>query len=198
LIASAQYRFGGDGLSHEGFQAILGISLTSPGNLADNPLTALGVHAWIVELPRPGDQTPGRLILNPSMSEQAAYRHFAINEHGQIAGCLINHSSNAQICRPVLLDSGASGVEALIPDVSQPQLWEPGTVASLSLASDDTEASWAIDFESTAIHSPGHVAVLPQGKAPFPHISAGSLPYYAFSVLYSSGDAWIGLAKRSD
>ena len=60
-----------DGLPDEGFKAILGTDM-APEKVA-NPLTAMGVRRWIVELPRPGERGPGRLILNPTREETEGY-----------------------------------------------------------------------------------------------------------------------------
>jgi hypothetical protein len=197
-IDAASYRLGGEGVVGQGFEALIGISVTASGRQADNPLSALGINAWIVELPRPGDSAPGKLILNPTDEEQRAYAHFPVNERGQIDGCLINRTSNEQICKPMLLDSGETGVIAAIPDVSRAQPWTAGTPASLSFATAGADTPLTIQFESQAPRAPGFVAVVPQGDTPFPHIFAGALPYFSLSVLYRSDESWIGLAKRAD
>jgi hypothetical protein len=197
-IDYASFRLGGEGVVEQGFEALLGISVTAAGRQADNPLSALGVDAWIVELPRPGDSAPGKLILNPTADEQRAYAHFPVNERGQIDGCLKNRTSNEQICKPILLDTGETGVIAAIPDVSRPQPWAEGTPALLSFAAGAADTPLTFEFNSQAPRAPGFVVVVPQGDAPFPHIFAGALPYFSFSVLYRRDESWIGLAKRAD
>jgi len=56
LVSAAQYGIQGDGLPGEGFVAIMGVNMGH--DPVPNPLIALGVKRWIVELPRPGETTP--------------------------------------------------------------------------------------------------------------------------------------------
>jgi len=69
------YRIGGDGLPHEGFDAILGLAMLrsdGPG-FAANPLAVSGSRRWIVSLPRPGGSSQGRLVVNPGTADLVGF-----------------------------------------------------------------------------------------------------------------------------
>ena len=65
------YGIGADGLPGEGFHALVGTKM-GPSDIS-NPLMTIGVRRWIVELPRPGADTPGQLVLNPRDDEIADF-----------------------------------------------------------------------------------------------------------------------------
>jgi hypothetical protein len=75
-LSPADYKIGGNGLTREGFEAIIGVSMALPATpeAAINPLAFIGDRAWIVILPRPTDKKPGRLIVNPSASDRQGFR----------------------------------------------------------------------------------------------------------------------------
>ena len=66
------YGFLGNGLPGEGFRALLGGSMGP--TTVDTPLKLVGARRWIIELPRPGETRPGRLVLNPTAAEVAEFR----------------------------------------------------------------------------------------------------------------------------
>src|SRR4051812_1605151 len=116
-VPAEQYGVQSDGLPNEGFRAILGANM-APARIG-NPFIALGARRWIVELPRPGEAQPGRLILNPTDAELAGYiavplaaihaRQEGGGLHDSVPGCLVNTRTQARACGAVLLDSGAPG-----------------------------------------------------------------------------------------
>jgi hypothetical protein len=190
------YGFQGDGLSGEGFDAILGLNLAD-GEVA-NPLPALGVERWIIELPR--GAVPGRLILNPSDQTVRAYRRVALNPafaqsrggiHDAVAGCLINRASGERQCLPVLLDTGAAGI-ALVGAEGAGQAWSEGTPASLELGED---AAVRLDFVIGLRDHASRMSVAPL-KRGNPRLVLGPLPFYGFSVLYDHQQQSLGLLPR--
>ena len=102
-IPGAQYGVQGDGLPGEGFKAILGVNMADaevPGLFA-----GIGARRWIVELPRPGETAPGRIVLNPTDAETQGFVALPVVEryadrkgglHDAVAGCLQNTSSRAR------------------------------------------------------------------------------------------------------
>ena len=120
-LEEADYRIGGDGLPREGFTAILGVSMRAPqvSSPALNPLDFIGDRRWIIVLPRPGDDAPGKLIINPDQHEMAGFKNFPVALHrgaasdgpellnSQMPGCLDGRAADQDDCRPVPMDTGA-------------------------------------------------------------------------------------------
>ncbi|RFB77941.1 hypothetical protein [Methylovirgula sp. 4M-Z18] len=111
------YGIGGDGIPNQGFQAILGVSIHKPRIplAAGNPLSDLG-DSWIVELPLPGDSSPGRLIINPTAAERKGYKMSSVPKPqvdpatGGISPDTVNKFSvcpKRSHCETVKLDTGA-------------------------------------------------------------------------------------------
>jgi len=174
-------------------RARIGVSLGASD--ADNPLAELGNGVWIIELPRPGDAAPGRVILNPGADDIAGYTRLAVNrETGQVPGCAVNGTGKLSVCGNVLPDTGGNGltVEARQRPSSFP--WADGTPAILAL--DDARGD-KIGMDFTIRHVPGDPAALhwAQGNFPEPRIS-GSLPFLGFSILFDSHRHEIGFKPR--
>lgn len=136
-VALAQYGIEGDSLPGQGFKAILGINMSR--TRIDNPFIALGVRRWIVELPQPGEQIPGRIILNPTDADVAGFMLFPLDpalyglgggRNDALRGCLINDTSKAKACGAVTLDSGAPGIEVHNSGLGASP-WASGTRATL-------------------------------------------------------------------
>jgi hypothetical protein len=121
-VTQDDYGIGGDGLPHEGFDAILGLSMRVPDvpDAAINPLLAMGAKKWIIILPKPGDAGPGKLIINPSASDQLGFHAVSLrtlpsrNVSGrpqvidtEIPDCPDRQLDQQVVCPPILLDSGA-------------------------------------------------------------------------------------------
>ncbi len=116
----ADYRIASEGRASQGFQAILGISfgVSAGANSLPNPLATIASN-WIVELPLPGSNEPGRLILNPGRAERSGFQIFALDDSARnwngplragIAGCVLTGSAGTRHCGVIGFDSGAQSV----------------------------------------------------------------------------------------
>ena len=189
----ASFGFAGDGVPGKGYRAILGVSL-QPAD-ADNPLAAIGDGVWIIDLPRPGDGAPGRLVLNPTPEEVAGYTLFHLApDRPAIPGCLFNLDNKAQVCGHVLLDTGQPSL--LVSGRQKPESfpWADGTHAALEL---QDERGTKIAAGLTIHQTPGSPFSLHAQNGPMPiDRIAGSAPFFAFSVLFDSKAHVIGLKAR--
>jgi len=190
-ISPASYGILGDGLAGQGFQAIVGIGFAS--DPIPNPLIAIGVERWIVELPRPGDIAPGRLILNPAENEVARYKQFDLMKGGNlIAGCIVAEQSTRKLCAPAILDSGANGlrVQGGKPDDVLPQ----GTPALLTIGDRAGTVSMPVVIGSR--DQAAGMRLYPPRDAGGLTFNFGIAPYFRWSVLYNARDHRIGIAER--
>jgi hypothetical protein len=198
-VKPEEFGIQGSGLPNEGFKAILGINMAS--DTAPNPLMTMGVKRWIIELPRPGEGKPGRLVLNPSDAEVADYKLFHIDGqfsgqrgglHDAIQGCIVNQSTKRTYCGPTDLDTGAPTVEVMMPDA--PEAWRPPTPVTFAFY-EKGKPVIATDF--TIGDGPGsYLSFRPQPRAPGPRIMLGILPYFSFSALYDPDAKMVGLKAR--
>lgn len=203
-LGPADYRIGGDGLPREGFQAILGISMgTGP---VDNPLRRLGAQTWIVFLPRPGEHRPGALILNPDPGELADYMLFPTEQrlknlpggamfHDGIPGCLIIEKSGKRICGPTLLDTGAPGFGITSSNPADRGGWSRGdrlAIVFRNRQGGEVEAR----FQAGAGRPSQFSTSAQDADQTETHISAGTLPYFLFSVFYDDQRHLVGLRRR--
>ncbi len=191
-------RFGvqGDGLPGEGFKAIAGVIM---GDVAiPSLLNGVGARSWIVELPRPGEAAPGRLVVNPSAEETAGYVRLKVSGgrsglHDSVPGCL-RAQGGANVCGQVTFDSGAPGVQVL----GAGRFEAAGQAARLEIGPAGAPvAATGLVFGRRAQSS--HLAVEPPPRALEGRgavIRAGILPYYAWSVLYDPGAGEIGVKAR--
>jgi hypothetical protein len=189
----------GDGLPHEGFDAILGVNLAK--TFIDNPFAAVGARRWIIELPRPAERS-GRLILNPSPQEVegfvmtptlAAFRSLGTGLHDAVAGCIVHLRNDTRRCGALLMDTGAPGIRLVN---LEDEAWLPGDKAEFVIL-DATQK--AIASERFIINTRAHASHVIQGKArqpPGPVIFAGLTPYFAFSILYDATSGQIGFRER--
>jgi hypothetical protein len=192
-LTARDFSFAEEAHMAEPNRARIGIRL-APSD-ADNPLAKMGDGVWIVELPRPGDTAPGRLILNPLAEEAAVYKRLHVDpETGMTGGCVIDGSGSQRICGHVLPDTGGNGmiVEARQRPSSFP--WPNGTLAVLALV-DDRDAKFGMSF--TVKHVPGDPENLhwQQADPPEPRIS-GSYPFLGHSVLFDATRHEIGFKPR--
>src|SRR5262249_55093552 len=204
-LSQADYRIGGDGLPKEGFDAILGIAMgTGP---VDNPLRRLGAETWIIILPRPSEDRPGTLILNPNAGELAGYTWFPTEHrlkdlpggaefHDGIPGCLVIKKSGKRICGPTLLDTGAPGISINSSDPADRNGWSKGDRFAIIFRNRQGGEVQA-GFEAGA-GAPSRLSTsAPQdGSRREVHISAGTLPYFLFYVFYDDKRQLIGLKPR--
>lgn len=191
-VDQAGYRIMGDGVAGQGFVAIIGVGL-APDPVA-NPLVQLGARRWIVELPRPGDTTPGRLILNPTDDEVARYKQFAVIGGNMVAACVTapQYKPKYKLCRPAMLDSGANGlrVQGGKPEDVLPQ----GTAADITIGDQDGTAAMPVVIGRRELAS-GMRLVPPRPQGP-PSLSLGVAPYLYWSVLYDADHRRVGLVPR--
>jgi hypothetical protein len=194
------YGIASDGLPDEGFKAILGTDMDRAR--IGNPLTALGVRRWIVELPRPGHPDEGRLILNPSPADAADFIMLPIvgpyaqisggGLHDALPGCLVHEG--ARICGPVLLDTGSSFMVVANGHVTDP--WPDGDPAALELYGPDGAVAARAGFTLGSRDAATRLSWRTEARAPRPSIFAGAAPYFAWSVLYDARRQAIGVKPR--
>jgi hypothetical protein len=202
-IPLAQYGIQGDGLPGEGFKAILGANMAHAP--AENPLAAVGAARWIVELPRPGEGRPGRLVLNPADDEVRDYVRLKLlpnfreqrgGMHDAVAGCLVNEAAQARACGALLMDTGAPGLDVVNGKLGGTP-WAPGTPATLVLAEPDGQVRAA---EKLTIGLRQHASRLNYSQEPRftgTILRMGLSPYFAFSVLYDPSAGEIGVKPRA-
>lgn len=203
-VSPADYRIGGDGLPGQGFGAIIGTN-TGAGADAGNPLWWLDAHAWIIVLPRPGDENSGTLIINPNADDRSGFVEIAIDRtlrslpsagafHDAIPGCLVLEAAHKRICGPTLLDTGAPGLHISSADMADLAGWTHGDPIALVFRNSQGDevgarflAGAGRPAKITSEHKPGQ---------PGTRISAGSLPYFELAVLYDDEQHVIGLKRR--
>lgn len=198
-LGVADYGIQGDGLKNEGFPAILGINMAD--NSVTNPLMALGVVRWIVELPQPGKDGTGRLILDPTNEEVANFTRLPLipalltrnsGVHDAIPGCVVRTDTDAKFCGPVMFDSGAPGLRISLPEFNSP--WPAGTPGQLVVGGNGQNV--ALAFTTGRREQASGMFQERIGANAVPHISAGLMPYFGWSVLYEPNAKSIGLKPR--
>jgi hypothetical protein len=193
-MTRADYGVRGNSLTAGRFRAILGVNSASAD--IDNPLLALGVKRWIVELPRPGET--GKLILNPGDAELAGFARLpTITNLGaqgglkdSVQGCLVDGETKARDCGALVLDSGAPNIRLV-----HGKLDGMNDGAPAALAFYDADGVRAI--ANFTIGNPAMGTRLradSDGRLSFTAIFAGTAPYLAFDVLYDGAE--IGLRPR--
>ena len=205
-ISPQDYRIGGSGLPRQGFRAIIGINTgAGVGAEAINPIERLGTHSWIVVLPRPGDKNPGTLVINPGPDDRSGYVNLPTDEilrklpaaggfHDAVSGCLALEKTNKRICGPTLLDTGAPGFHISSSHKEDLGGWSRGDRVAL-VFKDSRGAEVATRFTAGA-GGPSTFTMQASPDQPRTRISAGSLPYFDFSVLYDDEQRVIGLKPR--
>jgi hypothetical protein len=107
------YRIAGE------FKAILGIDFGN-GNLP-NPLPGLGTSRWIIDLSK------DRIILDPDESDLVGFTFYQVAKEAlvrndgfrsAISGCLVARRTGDQICGPILLDTGNTGIAVKTKDTA--------------------------------------------------------------------------------
>jgi hypothetical protein len=195
-VRFADYRLGGNGVPRQGYGAIFGIKMRSADGV--NPLVQAGANSWIVTLPRPGETRPGMLILNPASGDRSGYTLFPVNGgaffHDHIAGCLVRVSPPKQVCGPTELDTGASELLILSPNASDLSGWKAGQ--SLEIVFKNPEGAELSTKSVVDSNRLSHIFTIHLPEATRIYMSAGLLPYFAFSVLYDAENDVIGLKRR--
>lgn len=183
-VALSAYGIQGDGIAGQGFAAIFGIRLKH--DEIDNPLVQLGVHRWIVELPRlAGEQ--GRIVLNPDDAEVSGYARIAVDSDGTTPGCL---TGPEKICGRAFFDSGAAGLRVLRAAPFRP--WANGTAATIGVGTGANAHSIAVTIGRRDQAS----ALLYVSGGADTRLSLGFAPYFQWSVLYDADRRQIGLKPR--
>ena len=199
-----KYGIASDGLPGEGFKAIVGIDM-APGKVG-NPLRALGVKRWIVELPRPGEGA-GRLILNPTDAETAGFALSPLAApyaherggglHDAAPGCLSNRETRVQACGVVLLDTGSYFLSVLNGPPDGPP-WPEGSTADLELFDAagqlTVRAPFVLGDRDLGTRFVARREPLVYGVV----ILAGAAPYFTHAVVYDAVHSRIGLKPRRD
>ncbi len=190
-VSGEAFGIEGGGVPGQGFAAIMGIGLQA--NAVPNPLRTAGAHRWIVELPRPGDGTPGRLILNPDDSELSTYRRFRMtdDEANHVAGCLAL-AGEPPICGLAEIDTGAPGLRIASADAHEPV--RPGTAAEIAIG--DSTASLRATVETGRRDQATRLQFERDSKARPPHLYLGIAPYFIWSVLVDADKREVGLKPR--
>lgn len=202
-VKPEDYRIAGDGYPNKGFNAILGLSLRKAPVAAgaDNPLTVTGDAAWIVVLPRPGSPSPGHLIVNPDAKEREGFAMMRLEAQGggwadtMLAGCLVDEQSKDRFCGKTLLDSGAPGVVVNSEKATEPSVWPPGRAATLEIG--EPPKSIAVSF-STSDQWSNRVHIRPPRDGEAVRVSAGTLPFFHYAILYDAKAGAMGFKRRED
>lgn len=197
-VAAKDYRIGGRGA--QGFMIILGANMAASD--APNPLAAMA-DSWIIELPRPGSSQPGRLILNPNDADRAGFSKVQLDPvfanlkagfHDSVPGCVRTVDRAQSVCGPMLLDSGAPQVEIAFGASTKPQDFKTGASAAVVIA--PVEGPPLVAPFTVGRGLAANLETHPGEGQPRNRISAGVLPFYAFSVLYEPHTRFLGLKPR--
>jgi hypothetical protein len=192
-LAPSSYGLMGSGQPGQGFTAIIGTRLEI-GRIA-NPFPGLGVHRWIVHLPQRGRGT-GTLVLNPDARDTAGFIPLTASGRGTVRGCLALALSGARsLCGPTLLDTGAPGLSVL--GAERPPAWRPDRRARIGFAPTQPRPAPAIGFV-TGDRDHGATANFKPQAGNQVVIHAGTLPFYAYDVLFDADANTIALRPNPD
>ena len=201
LVSQDKFGLMGEGLPGRGYRAIMGINMAQAD--VPNPLIAIGARWWIVELPRPGEAAPGKLILNPGDDEIKGFVMLPIlpqfrarqgGLHDAIAGCILDSATKAKACGAMVLDSGAPGIRIVNSDLSNSDL-QNGASGLLAFY-DGGSLRAAEQFTAFSRAQATHIEIRTAPRPPLTAIYAGLTPYFAFDVLYDPAKGMIGLKPR--
>lgn len=201
-VTLAKYGIQGDGLPGEGFKAILGVNMARAD--VDSLFRSIGARRWIIELPRPGEARPGRIVLNPTDAEVEGYVRLPVLDafsdrrggaHDAVAGCLAKETNRQRICGAVILDTGAPGLRVAGRDIDGPP-WPNETPAQLVFADASGKVQAAERLVIGRRAQASHLSFEPRPQARVTIIYAGLAPYFAYSVLYDPEHGTIGLKPR--
>jgi hypothetical protein len=208
MVAAQDYGIGGDGISGQGFQAILGVSLVTEGGASytANPLTHIGARKWIIELPEPGQSADGSLILNPGAADLQGFQMFSLTPAPSVgvgldagwvdslAGCLNDGTNGQNICGPAILDTGSPGVIADIAGGTTAPLWGQNDKVTMSFSS----GNQSLSLPFVADRNPGTGLLQEPAQGNATRLLDGFLPFFYFDVLYDAADGAIGMRARQD
>ncbi|MEG3175417.1 hypothetical protein U1872_04185 [Sphingomonas sp. RB3P16] len=192
-------RFGiqGNGLPGEGFRAILGVGLGRAD--VPNPFQEIGAHRWIIELPRPGEPSSGRLILNPSDEQSVGFAPLALADthrtrvNDAVRACL-QHDGGKPICAPTLIDSGAPGLELV--NHSADRGWTEGTAAQLTFGDTADTESMGVRFTVGRRTQASRFSAVTDPRVDGVRIRSGLLTYFAYDILYDADHGTLAIKAR--
>ena len=186
----ATFGIQGDGAPGEGFAAILGVNLRPAG--APNPWEALGVRRWIVELPRPGDPGPGRIILNPTDADLAGFTvHRLLPDDNTVPACLSGPPPLGQVCAPAVLDTGAPGLAVV--DTKPHPTQAPAMPVTLTMGTTNQART---DLVTERRDQATHLILARGADVTHPLLFLGVAPYWRYAVFYDAGAHMIGFRPR--
>jgi hypothetical protein len=201
-VKLAQFGIQGDGLPGEGFKAIIGVNMAAAE--VASPLRAIGAKRWIIELPLPGAGKPGRLIFNPTDDEVKGYARSPIQSefssdpggfHDAVQGCLLNVSSKAKVCGPLVLDTGAPGLQAVNARLGQ-KPWASGARSTLAFYDRKGDATAVAQFNIGERNHASNLIFRDEPRLNGARIFSGLTGYFAFFVLYDPGAKELGFLAR--
>ena len=205
-IKAEDYRIAGDGFARQGFLAILGLSMrrAATDDSAWNPLMSLGDRSWILVLPLPGSAEPGHLVIDPDATDRAAFVTLQLRPEGEVSGrltgwadaalpgCLVPPNGATSLCGETVLDSGAPGVVVGTGSVSAPQKWEAGEAARLEIGG----AGGPVSLPFTSGGEDASRVILHPSHGDLARMSAGTLPFLSYEVLYDAKTGKMGFKPR--
>lgn len=191
-LPATDYRIGGNGIAGQGFLAIIGTGLHA--DTVPNPLVALGIRRWIVDLPRDGEPQ-GRLVLNPDDGEVARFRQFGVlGDSNQVVACLVRTDRPKRICGPAMIDTGASGLR--VQGGRPEEMWPRGTPAVIALGSGNDTVSFPVTI-GRRDQASGMFAFPRRAGGDRTTLNLGLAPFFRWSVLFDADARRIGVAERS-
>lgn len=202
VLPLEHYGIQGDGKADEGFKAIIGVNMAAAD--AASTLAGIGAKRWIIELPRPGESEPGRIVLNPTEAETQGYVELPIlpqyarmrgGLHDAVNGCLINDRTQEKLCGAVDLDTGAPGIRVTTPG-APPKPWPAQTPATVALADRDGTVRVAESLTTGRREHASNLAFQQQARAPMTEVATGLAVYVAYSVLYDPAKGTVGFKAR--
>ena len=205
-IKAEDYRIAGDGFARQGYFAILGLSMrrAATDDSAWNPLMSSGDLSWILVLPLPGSAEPGHLIIDPDATDRADFVTLQLRPEKEVSGrltgwadaalpgCLVPADGGPSFCDETVLDSGAPGIVVGTATVSAPQSWETGKAARLEIGG----AGGPVSAPFTSGHGDAYRVTLHPPHGDSPRLSAGSLPFFSYAVLYDARTGTMGFKPR--
>ena len=201
-IPLAQYGIQGNGLPGEGFKAILGVNMAKAD--VASLFSAIGAQRWIVELPRPGEGKPGRIVLNPTDEEAQGFISLPIMDqyaalrggaHDAVEGCLVNDATRARLCGAVILDTGAPGIEVIGADIPRSP-WPNDTPATLTFADASGHVKAGERFVIGRREHASHLIFQQRDRMSTPMILSGLTSYFAYAILYDPAHGTVGFKPR--
>ncbi|WP_242140770.1 hypothetical protein [Sphingomonas sp. TREG-RG-20F-R18-01] len=187
----------GNGIAGEGFRAILGVGLADAD--LPNPFREIGAHRWIIELPRPGEASSGRLILNPSDDQVVGFTPLPLADANRsrandaVRACL-QRDGGKPICAPTLIDSGAPGVELVNHGADRD--WAEGTTGRLTFGDAASPQAMGVRFIVGRRAQASRFSSVTDPRVEGVRVRSGLLTYFAYDVLYDADHGTLAIKAR--